>query len=135
MPWLSPYLIVQDPESTIEFYRKAFGFEFLADPIKNEDGTIGHAELKYQDAVIMLGKQGAFGGTTKSPANSGVESPVGLYVYVNDVDAFTAKAKKAGAKVTAEPEDQFWGDRMSKIVDPEGYTWTFATNVGECQVS
>jgi hypothetical protein len=28
-----------------------------------------------------------------------------------------------------EPEDMFWGDRISSVLDPFGYQWSFATHV------
>jgi uncharacterized glyoxalase superfamily protein PhnB len=33
--------------------------------------------------------------------------------------------------VLQRPADQFWGDRIAVFKDPDGYHWTFATNVGE----
>ena len=49
--------------------------------------------------------------------------------YVDDVDAHHARAKAAGATVLAEPEDQFYGDRTHRAVDPEGHRWTFSTHI------
>jgi uncharacterized glyoxalase superfamily protein PhnB len=54
-----------------------------------------------------------------------------LYVYCDDVDKFFARATAAGAKVVAPPTDMFWGDRMCRISDPDGYEWSFATNVAD----
>ena len=33
--------------------------------------------------------------------------------------------------VTAAPEDQFYGDRNYRAVDPEGTRWIFSTRVRE----
>ena len=35
----------------------------------------------------------------------------------------------AGATAVREPEDQFYGDRMSAIVDPWGHRWSIATHI------
>jgi len=134
MPWLSPYLIVKDVRKTIEFYTNVFRFETMGEPIDAPDGTLGHAELCYKDSVVMIGAEGGWKGTTKTPANSGIESPINLYIYVDAVDAFAAHVRTQGVELT-EPEDMFWGDRMCKVTDIDGYTWTFATNVGECDLS
>jgi uncharacterized glyoxalase superfamily protein PhnB len=56
-----------------------------------------------------------------------------MYVYCEDVDALCDRAWKAGAKVEVAPQDMFWGDRMCKLVDPDGHVWNFATHVGHVQ--
>lgn len=67
----------------------------------------------------------------RTPAHMGIELPLNLYVYCPDVDALTTRARDAGAEVLAEPADMFWGDRMVSLRDPDGYLWSFATNIGE----
>lgn len=124
--WLSPYLTVQDADSAMKFYQKAFNFE-KKETVLGQDGTTWHAELKYKDQVIMLGKQGAYKSTIKSPTSSGVESPITLYLYCEDVDKFHAHAIAHGAVSLGEPEKMFWGDRMCRLKDPDGYVWCFAT--------
>src|ERR1044071_6488910 len=56
-------------------------------------------------------------------------SPVTIHLYVDDADAFVARAQKAGAKVTMPVEEQFWGDRYGKIEDPFGHHWSVGTHV------
>jgi PhnB protein len=29
------------------------------------------------------------------------------------------------------PQDMFWGDRMCNLLDPDGHSWSFATNVAD----
>lgn len=129
-PWLSPYIIVKDVAAAAQFYQKAFGFN-VKDIPKDQQGNCEHAELTYQDQVIMIGKEGAWGGTTKTPKSSGVDSPINLYVYCDDVDEFYQHAIAAGAKSIVKPDDMFWGDRMCNLQDIDGYNWSFATRAGE----
>lgn len=129
-PWMSPYITVSDVEKAAHFYQKAFCFEILELP-PSENGIAEHGELRYQDQLIMIGKQGAWGSTTVTPSYSKVESPINLYLYCANVDEFHAAAVKAGAKSLAPPEDMFWGDRMCRLQDNDGYTWAFATFSGE----
>jgi PhnB protein len=56
-------------------------------------------------------------------------SPVSLYVYVENVDAFTERALGEGLKVLRPVADQFYGDRSGHFVDPFGHKWGFATHV------
>jgi PhnB protein len=50
-------------------------------------------------------------------------------MYVEDVDAVVKQAVDAGATVTMEVADQFWGDRFGTITDPFGHVWNIATHV------
>ena len=129
MPWLMPYLTVRDPAKAISFYEKAFGFKKI-NSVQGEDGSLQHVEMKQEEAVIMFGPEGAYGGTAKAPATSKVESGISLYVYCRDVDARYEQAKAAGAEVVMELQDAFWGDRTCQFKDPDGYRWSFATNLG-----
>lgn len=131
MPWVSPCLTVKDPAAALEFYQKAFGFG-KKDVFAGPDGTIMHAEVTWHDMVIMFGPECPTRPEYKAPASSGHVVPVSLYVYCDDVDALYARATAAGAKGEQAPETMFWGDRVCKLVDPEGYSWGFATNVAEC---
>jgi uncharacterized glyoxalase superfamily protein PhnB len=53
-----------------------------------------------------------------------VDSPSGLVVHVDDVDAHFAHAR---ARIDAEPVDQPYGQREYGARDPEGHRWWFAT--------
>ncbi len=129
-PWILPYVIVNDVDKAVDFYERAFGFERI-NVVPGEDSTSWHAELKYQDHLIMFGKAGAYGNKTLPPIVSGIESPINLYLYCENVDHFYAHALQAGAEALTPPENTFWHDRMCRLQDPEGYIWCFASYLGE----
>ena len=52
-----------------------------------------------------------------------------LYVYVDNVDQHCEQARKAGAAIFEEPQDQFYGDSRYGVADPEGHRWYFAQRV------
>jgi uncharacterized glyoxalase superfamily protein PhnB len=133
MPRLVPCLTVREVEPALDFYRRAFGFEPNERTLlRSPDGRIVYADMRFgEDAVVMLGPEGAFGNPCKSPATMGAPPPVGLYIYCDDVDALFRQATKAGAASRCDPQDMFWGDRMCQLADPDGYLWSFATNVGD----
>jgi PhnB protein len=88
---------------------------------------IGHAEIEIGDSLVMLAD--AFPqSTTKAPTELG-GTTAGVFLYVEDVDAVVKKAVDAGATVTMEVADQFWGDRFGSITDPFGHSWSIATHV------
>jgi uncharacterized glyoxalase superfamily protein PhnB len=129
-PWLVPYLIVKDSDESLDFYTRAFGFEKkMAMP--GPDGKTMHAEMTYKDVMIMFSPEGSYGNPYKCPATSGTKSPMSLYLYTDDVDAFFKRAVAAGAKVEKEPADQFWGDRTCCLIDPNGFLWSFGTHTGK----
>lgn len=130
MPWITPYLIVRDAQAAIAFYEKAFNFK-LRDAMKDDKGVIIHAEMSYENALIMLGPEGPKAGPMQSPKTSGVASPVSIYVYCEDVDYLHQQAVKAGAKSIEAPTTMFWGDRMCRLEDRDGHAWGFATNIAE----
>ena len=125
---LTTYLAVENAAEAIEFCKHAFGAqESLRMP--GPDGSIGHAELEIGDSKLMLSDPfpqssvrppGAVGGTTAS-----------VFMYVEDVDAVVKRAVDAGATVTMEVADQFWGDRFGTVSDPFGHVWSIATHVDD----
>lgn len=120
----TPYLIVNDAASAIEFYRKAFGAKELvrlADPT----GKVMHAEILINRARIMLADEFPDMGY-RSPQSLG-GSPVSMLLYVEDVDAMFSQAIAAGAKETMAVADQFDGDRRGTLTDPFGHVWLLAT--------
>ena len=50
---------------------------------------------------------------------------VGLHLHVEGIDELMAKAKAAGATVTRELQDQFYGERTGAVRDPFGHEWLF----------
>jgi PhnB protein len=91
------------------------------------DGKVGHAEIKIGAALIMLADEFPEMGV-RSPQSIG-GSPVGIHVYVEDVDAVINRAVAAGAKVLRPVADQFYGDRSVTLEDPYGHRWFFATHI------
>lgn len=125
-PILTPYLIVNDGAAAISFYKTAFGAVErmrLAAP----GGGIGHAELAIGDAVVMLADEHPDWGAL-SPRSVG-GTPVGLHLYVGDVDAVVARAVAAGAKLLHAVENKFYGNRNGTIEDPFGHKWYVSTHV------
>jgi uncharacterized glyoxalase superfamily protein PhnB len=54
---------------------------------------------------------------------------VTIHLSVPNVDALWASATAAGATVTMELADMFWGDRYGKLTDPFGHQWSMATHI------
>ncbi len=121
----TPYLVCKGADQAIEFYKKAFGAtELLRMP--GPDGKVMHAEIKIGDSPIMLGEEVPAMGF-RCPQSLG-GSPVGIMLYVEDVDGLFAQAIEAGGTEQRPIVDQFYGDRSGTLEDPFGHIWTIATH-------
>jgi len=123
---LTPFLTVRNAERAIEFYKQAFGAQERG-VAKGPDGKVMHAEVKIGDSVIMLSDEFPEFGSLSPQSIGG--SPMGLHIYIENVDAAFDRAVKAGAQVEMPVADQFWGDRYGKLKDPFGHKWSIATHV------
>ncbi len=123
---ITPYLATHDPAAAIEWYTDVFGAQLLGDPIVMDDGSIGHAELRIGDSVIMLA--GEYPAEDhKSPLTLG-GSTVALQVHVPDSDATYALAVERGA-TPLRPVAESYGGRGGVIRDPFGHRWFVATHL------
>ena len=123
---VSAYLAVDDAARAIEYYARAFGAKEVV-RMDAPGGKIGHAELELGDSRIMLSDPFPQA-STRPPKELGGTS-ASVFMYVEDVDAVVKQAVDAGATVTMEVADQFWGDRFGTITDPFGHVWSIATHV------
>ena len=114
---INPYLLYEDASAAIDWLTEAFGFEERM-RIPGPDGSVMHAEMDYEGGVLMLGSPG---GNYESPKKHG-HNHSHLYVYVGDVAAHCERAQAAGATITQELADQFYGDRRYMCEDPEGHS-------------
>ncbi|MFN8769874.1 MAG: VOC family protein [Neisseriaceae bacterium] len=123
---LTPYLIVEGANDAISFYKKAFNAEERM-RMPTPDGKVAHAELIIGDSVFMVADEFPDMGF-KGPKSFG-GAPVGLHLYVEDVDSAYNTAMGVGATSIKPPKDQFYGDRSCLILDPFGHQWSLATHI------
>ena len=126
MHTVTPHLICAGAGDAIDFYKKAFGATETS-RMPGPDGKLIHASIRIGDSAVMLVDEMPEWGSLGPKALKG--SPVVIHLYVDDVDAFTARAAAAGAKVTMPVADMFWGDRYGQLEDPFGHRWSVATHV------
>ena len=105
---ITPYLIVDGAAKAIEFYKTVFGAKERM-RLGGPDGKVGHAELEIGGSVVMLADEHPDWGALAPPTVGG--TPVGLLLYLDDVDAVAA-----GATLEHPVENKFYGDRQGTIV-------------------
>lgn len=123
---ITPYLIVSGAAAALEFYKTAFGAKEKL-RMSGSDGRIGHAEIVIGNSRIMLADEHP--DINAHAPQAGTPTSVGIVLYVKDVDAVFRRATANGAKSERPPQDQFYGDRTSTLVDPFGHRWFISTHI------
>lgn len=113
---VSPYLIVNGADETIQFLATVFGATELR-RFPDANGKLRHAEVRIDDSIIMLADSAE--GWPPLPAN--------VHIYVQDVDAIYKRALKAGAMSVQEPVKKDDADKRGGVKDAGGTTWWIAT--------
>ena len=113
---VTPFVIVRGAARFLDFMADAFDAKEMG-RVTGADGTIGHAETRIGDSVVMT-----FDAKADWPA-----TPAFLRLYVDDVDAVYERALSAGATSVTKPTDMPWGDRTSRVRDPLGNLWWLMT--------
>ncbi len=115
---ITPYLIVQGADQFIDFLKRALQAE-EAGVYRSPEGTVVHAKIQIGDSMLELSE--AHGIYQPMPAN--------LHLYVEDTDAWYARAVTAGAESIQAPTDRPYGDRSAGVKDEFGNQWWFATHI------
>lgn len=124
-----PMLVCQNPEAEMNFCRAAFG---AMEQVRRAgpDGSPIHIAMRINDAFLVVQAEFPEVLASRAPSPDG-SSPVVIFVYVADVDQAVARAVAKGAKILIPAQNQFWGDRTARIIDPSGHVWTVASRIEE----
>jgi len=115
---VSPYLVVEGAEATIQFLVNTFdAIELRRFP--DDSGKLMHAEVRLDDTVVMLA----------DTAEEWPPVPSHVHVYVPDVDTTYQRALAAGATSIQEPVKKDDDDKRGGVKDAAGTTWWIATKV------
>jgi uncharacterized glyoxalase superfamily protein PhnB len=117
---VAPWIVARDTDQLLDFIKTVFDGEELA-RVPLEDGSIGHAEVRVGDTILL-----AFDQRSGWPEVSSL-----LRVFVADADATTSRAVAAGARVVTQPATHAFGHRTGRIRDPFGNIWWITAVVEE----
>ena len=115
MPTLTPAL--PGGKKLIEFAKHVFDAR-ATHVYETPDGGVAHAEIRFGDSLVMTG----------DPMGEHTIPPGAAHVYVPDCDAAYERALAHGATSKEAPKDQFYGDRVARVVDAQGNQWSIATH-------
>jgi uncharacterized glyoxalase superfamily protein PhnB len=110
---VTPWIIVKDAAKFLEFLKHVFAAEELGRILEADGTTIGHAEARIGNAVVMV-----FDSHEGWPA-----TPQFLRLYVEDARAVMDRAAASGARVLTRVTPLAFGDQVGRFVDPWGNTW------------
>ena len=132
-PAVAPCVFYQDPVAAMKWLEAAFGFETTA-LVTDAEGQVGHAEMDCLGSPIGVGGEWAGpqlgGAAMKSPKSLGGAGTQFMRITLPEgLDAHCEHARAAGARITDEPANQFYGARTYRAMDPEGHIWNFTEEV------
>jgi lactoylglutathione lyase len=105
-----PILSVADLPRSLAFYGDLLGgtvdFRFP------DGGEPQFVTLRLGDATLGLGATTGGGGSGAGYT---------LCAYVPDADAAVERIRAAGHTIREDPSDQPWGERIARVLDPDGF--------------
>ncbi len=139
MPSFTSAVFYKDPRTALRWLEAAFGFETSL-LVTDDTGAVGHAEMSFGEGRVEVGGEWASPellgpASMKSPASLGGVGTQFVRVQLEEgIEAHCERARAAGARITQEPADQFYGDRTYRCLDPEGHVWSFSQPVAQVSI-
>ena len=106
-----PILTTPDLPRALAFYRDLLGAEVTYQ--FSAEGDAGYVALDLGSSHLGIGLDPEAG-------TDGGGQRISLWVYSDDCDAAVDLLRAAGVGITAEPTDQPWGERIARVLDPDG---------------
>lgn len=108
---VAPWIIGKDTVGLMRFLAEAFDAENLGS-FENPDGSIGHAEMRIGDTIILM-----FDMRDWPP------TPAFLRLFVEDAEKQFKRAVTAGAQPVTQVTHLAFGDKVGRVRDPYGNVW------------
>jgi catechol 2,3-dioxygenase-like lactoylglutathione lyase family enzyme len=116
------FVIIDDPEAALSFYRDSLNLELRNDVARDGFRWITVGAATQPDVGIVLTNY-----LNGSPADAEAIAALvakgalnGVHFHSDDLDASFATLRDAGAEVVQEPTEQPWGTRDFAVRDPSG---------------
>lgn len=123
---LTPNLMVENVNATIEYYRDVLEFELVMSV--PEEGEFDWAMMSCGGVELMFQSRGSLGSEYPPFAELEIGGSLGFYIEVAGIDElYSGLAERA--EIVAEPHMAFYGMREFTIRDCNGYVLTFAEQV------
>jgi lactoylglutathione lyase len=107
-----PILVTADLTAALGFYRDLLGAKVTYEFPAPDGGEPGYVALELGDSHLGIGRD------PEAPLEP--SERFSLWVYAEDCDAAIDRMKQAGVTIVEEPADQPWGERVARVLDPDG---------------
>ena len=134
---LAPNLMVEDVNSTVEFYQEVLGFEFVMGVIEEiqevltsykKDRLLDYAMVKCGDVEIMFQAKRSLTDAIPALKDKEIGGTFTLYMELDGVSELYARVKDS-VTIIKELHATFYGMQEFYIKDCNGYLLTFAESV------
>lgn len=106
-----PILVTADIRAALGFYRDLLGANVTYE-FPGPDGEPGYVGLELGNSQLGIGRD------PEAPAEP--SERFSLWVYAESCDAAIERLRAAGVAIVEEPTDQPWGERVARVLDPDG---------------
>jgi uncharacterized glyoxalase superfamily protein PhnB len=120
---LSPSLTVRDLQTSLAWYRDVMGFEVDREMVR--DGVLRAVAMRAGDVRLLLNQDDGAKGPNRV---KGTGMSMSLTTR-QSVDAVAAHIKAHGGTLVTEPADMPWGQRVFRVVDPDGYAFAVSAPI------
>lgn len=119
-----PGIRYRDAEAAIDWLTRVLGFTAQL-VIREEDGSIAHAQLTLDGGMLMLGskRDDEYHNFFSAPDELGGKATQANYIPSADIDAAYARAQAEGAHILHPLKETHYGSRDFSVQDPEGHIW------------
>jgi uncharacterized glyoxalase superfamily protein PhnB len=120
---LTPNLVVRNVEASLKFYREVLGLESGMTvpeqaPYVFASVSNGAVEIFFNDQKMVAAEYPKLAAT--------ISASLTLYMEVDSLDDVLKRVQKAGATISIQPAEQFYGMKEFAFEDQDGYTITIA---------
>jgi len=125
---LTPNLMVEDVNRTIDFYRDLLGFEVQV--TVPEQGQLDWAMLTRDGVTLMFQRRSSLAADIPALADAPVGGALTFYTEVDGVEALRAQLD-GRVEIVHDLRDTFYGTREFCFRDCNGYLISFSESIDE----
>lgn len=108
---LFPIVSTTDMSRALRFYRDALGGT-VSYEYPGPDGAPVYVGIDIGSSHVGLGLEADDAGASRGR--------ISLWIYADDCDAAVERLRANDAEIVEEPRDQPWGERIARVLDPDG---------------
>jgi PhnB protein len=118
-----PYIFYRDVPAALDWLARAFGF---TEELRHPTPGGMHAQMTLDGQRIMMGQGGKEWRMHSPSAADAKVATMGIFIYVDNVDAHYERARRAGAEIVQAPYNEPYG-RTYTARDLDGHPWFITT--------